>query len=411
MGFFARYLIPAVRNLVGHRRRSGFALAAITFGVVALIQASGFIDWIFRAMREDVIQSRLGHIQAVKPGYFERGAADPFAFLLPEASLRQGELEGVSGVEAVAGRLVFSGLIGHGETTVSFIGEGVDPAKEAVISRRLHIRAGQSLSSTDPEGIIIGAGLAEQVGVGPGNTVILLATTSSGGMNAVEATVRGVFFTSTKAYDDAALRVSITLARNLLRVSGDHIWVMRLEDTALTAEMLARLRARFPLKEYGVEFVPWYDRADFYNKTVVLFSRQVNVVQLIIALIIVLSISNTLIMSVLERTREIGTLMAVGLRRQTILSLFLSEGLVLGVVGGFAGLAAGVILAEGISAIGIPMPPPPGMAVGFTGEILVTWPLALKAVVIAVGATLLASLYPAWKASRLQVVDALRHNQ
>ena len=157
--------------------------------------------------------------------------------------------------------------------------------------------------------------------------------------------------------------------------------------------------------------MPWYDLADFYAKTVALFKKQVGVMKMIITVIVVLGISNTLMMGVLERTAEIGTSMALGYRRNRILRLFLGEGLVLGFAGGVIGLLLGFALASVISAVGIPMPPPPGMARGFTAEILVTGPLALDALALAFGTTLLASLYPAWKASRMDIVDALRHGR
>ena len=91
--------------------------------------------------------------------------------------------------------------------------------------------------------------------------------------------------------------------------------------------------------------------------------------------------------------------------------MFIGEGLLLGVIGGLAGVAIGVALAKIISWIGIPMPPPPGMDVGFTGRIQTSWSLASGALALAVGTTLAGSIYPAWKASRLKVVDALRHNR
>lgn len=116
-------------------------------------------------------------------------------------------------------------------------------------------------------------------------------------------------------------------------------------------------------------------------------------------------------MSVMERTSEIGTSMALGYSRKDILKLFVTEGALLGILGGSSGLVLGLVLARVISAIGIPMPPPPGMAWGFTGEILVTWRLTLDALSLAFGTTLLASVYPAWKASRMLIVDALRHSR
>jgi putative ABC transport system permease protein len=134
-------------------------------------------------------------------------------------------------------------------------------------------------------------------------------------------------------------------------------------------------------------------------------------IKVIIVLIILLSISNTMTMSVMERIGEIGTAMALGVRRAGITRLFLTEGILLGCAGGLLGLAIGAPLAALISSIGIPMPPPPGMDSGYTGEILLTWNITIEAVALAACTTLVASILPAWKASRMQIVDALRHNR
>lgn len=402
-------LMLALRNILRQPRRSGIALAAIGFGVVALVLAAGFIEWIFWAMREDTVHSRLGHLQVSRTGYQEAGRADPFAYLLPERPEALKTLERTQGVRAIAPRLSFSGLVSRGESTLSFIGEGVDPIKEAFFSRGTIFTAGEPLSADDPAGIVLGAGLATSLGVGVGDTVVLLANTPSGGINAVEARVRGLFSTITKAYDDSVLRVPIGVAHELLRTRGAHVWVVLLDRTELTAATLGRLQQEPALS--GYEIVPWTTLADFYNKTVILFSRQVSFVRLIIAVIIVLSITNTMMMSVMERTGEIGTSMALGTRRRRVLRLFLAEGALLGAIGGITGLAIGYGAALAISAVGIPMPPPPGMARGFTGEILVTAALALDALALAVLTALAASVYPAWKASRLVIVDALRHNR
>jgi putative ABC transport system permease protein len=146
-------------------------------------------------------------------------------------------------------------------------------------------------------------------------------------------------------------------------------------------------------------------------KAVALFEKQVGVIRLIIAVIIVLSIFNTMIMSVMERTGEIGTLMALGRTRRGILRLFLVEGLMLGIAGGLIGLALGALAAAILSTVGIPMPPPPGQSWGFDAEVLVSPRLSLDAFVLAVVSALVASLYPARKASRMVIVDALRFNR
>jgi putative ABC transport system permease protein len=399
----------AARNIVRQKRRSAIAVGAVTFGITALILASGFIEWIFLDMRESTINAQLGHVQIVRPGYHDAGKADPYAFLLPEAVP---ELEAPGApreIKTIAPRLSFSGLISHGDATLSFIGDGVSPQEEAAFGNALLISAGKNLAADDPRSIIMGEGLARNLGVGVGARVVLLASTASGGTNAVEVTVRGLFSTITKSYDDAALRVPLATARELLRAKGSHVWIVLLNKTARTDSMLAKLRSKLPHDQF--EVVPWYQLADFYNKTATLFTRQVQGVRLIIALIILLSISNTMTTSVMERIGEIGTAMALGIRRSGILRLFLYEGALLGCFGGILGLLVGLVLAAVISAVGIPMPPPPGMARGYTAQIVLTWGMALQSLALAVGTTLAASILPAWKASRMEIVNALRHNR
>jgi putative ABC transport system permease protein len=399
----------AVRNVTREKRRSALGVAAIVFGVVALVLAAGFIEWTFQAMREETINSRLGHIQVARSGYFENGAADPFAFLLAGTDPMLRTIEAIPGVASVAPRLALSGLASHGDATLSFIAEGIDAAQEQRLKRMPDITAGEALPPDDSESVIVGEGLASNLGVKVGDLLVLVANRERGGINAIEVRVRGLFSTISKAYDDTALRLPIQAARQLLGVSGAHTWVVMLDETSRTAAVTARLRK--DLAGRDLEVVPWYDAADFYNKTVVLFSKQVGVLKVIIALIVVLSISNTMMMGVVERTGEIGTRMALGHTRARILRQFMSEGLVLGIIGATVGVLAAFALAHVVSAIGIPMPPPPGRARGFVGEILVTWPLVLDAVALAIGTTVVASLYPAWRASRMTIVDALRHGR
>lgn len=399
----------AFRNVVRQQRRSVIAIGAVAFGITALILANGFIEWIFLDFRESTIKSHLGHLQIVRPGYHEAGKADPYAFLLPDIIPKLETPNEPQSIKTVAPRISFSGLISHGESTISFIGDGVSPQEQEAFGNALQISAGHNLSADDPRGIIVGEGLARNLGVNVGDRVVLLATTASRGTNAVEVTIRGLFSTVTKAYDDAAIRMPIETARQLLRIKGSHVWVILLNDTAQTDIMLAKLRAK--LEKNDLEIVPWYALADFYNKTVTLFTKQVYGIRLIIAVIILLSITNTMTMSVMERIGEIGTAMALGVKRTGIMRLFVSEGFLIGCLGGMIGLLLGLLFAHIISSIGVPMPPPPGMARGYTGQILVSWDIALESLALAVGTTLAASIYPAWRASRMQIVDALRHNR
>jgi putative ABC transport system permease protein len=402
----------AGRNLARNRRRAVIALVTVGVGAISLLLAEGFIQWIFWGMREATIQSQLGHVQVMRPGYLRAGAADPYAYVLPENLPQRREIESTPGVKLVAPRLAVTGLISHGETTIAFVADGVDPQKqkEAELSQALRIVAGRNLADASAKEVVLGRGLARSLNVQPGATVALLVTTPGGGVNAIEATVAGIFVSTNQAYDDSALHLPIDMAQSLVRVDGAHVWLVLLDETEHTDHYLEQFRTRFPPPASKLEFVPWYQQADFYNKTVALFSQQMNVLRLIIGCIIVLSISNMLVMNVLERTGEIGTMLAIGFKRNKILRLFAIEGFLLGLAGASLGLALGYGLAELISAIGIPMPPPPGMEEGYTGKIRVTLSVMMNAFLIAFITTSLAGLYPAWKASRLQIIDALRHN-
>lgn len=399
----------ALRNLFRHRIRSTVALLAIVFSTIALALSAGFVEWVFWAMREAAIASGMGHVQVMRPGYLQNGVSDPYSFVLPERSKELSALEESPHVKALAPRLNFGGLISFGESTLAFVGTGVEPAKEKIVSSDLTFTKGRNLSENDPDGIIVGHGLARQLGVSVGNKVVLLVTTDTGGVNAVESTVRGIFTTQVKSSDDVIVRVPITTARRLLRVRGAHVWVVLLDKTEDVDTALEYFRSHFDNSKF--EFVPWSDLADFYNKAVKLLTTQMDVTRFMIGSIIVLGISNMLIMNVLERTGEIGTLMALGARKKRVLALFIIEGLFLGLLGGTIGVLFAYGLAHLISVVGIPMPPPPGRTIGYSAKILLTGHALAVAFAIGLGTTLIASIYPAWKASRLVVVDALRQNR
>ena len=398
----------AARNLTRHRTRTLISLSAIAFGVIALLLAGGFIEWIFWAMREAAIQTGLGHIQITRPGFRDAGFADPNAYILPLDVAEFAAVRSAPAVKVLEQRLVLNGLASHGENTIAFTGEAVDPEAAKLTSKVLAV-AGENLSDTDSTGVLLGSGLANALGAIRDDRVNFIVSLPGGGINAVEGRVRGTFATGVKAYDDSAVRMPLALGRQLLRVSGAHIWVVGLDATEHTDEAMAYLRAQLPASRF--ELISWFDLSDFYRKSVVLLSRQIDVVGIFIGVIIVLGISNTLTMNVLERTGEIGTVMAMGTPRRGILGLFLLEGLLLGVIGGLGGLVIGFGLAELLSYVGIPMPPPPGRNESYSAQIMLTPRLALWAFLMATISTTVASFYPSWKAARLPIVDALRHNR
>jgi ABC-type transport system, involved in lipoprotein release, permease component len=407
-GIFVALFKLAARNLARHHTRTVISLSAVAFGVAALMLAGGFSEWIFWAMREGAIQTGLGHIQISRPGFRDTGAADPAAYLLPPDASALASVRQAPSVTVVDERLLLSGLASSGETTVAFTGEAVDPEADHRISKVLTVN-GDNLASGDPAGVLAGSGLARTLGIKRGDTVSFLVSLPGGSINGVEGHVRGIFTTGFKAYDDAVVRMPLALGRQLLRVKGAHVWVVGLDDTERTGQVIRYLHEHLSPERF--EVASWLELSDFYRKTVDLLSRQIRVVGILIAIIIVLGISNTFTMNVMERTGEIGTLMALGTTRRSIMALFIAEGVLLGVAGGVIGLTVGFGLGELLSLIGIPMPPPPGRTESYSAKIMLTFPLAAWSLLLALVAAPLASIYPAWKASRLTIVDALRHNR
>lgn len=405
----ARSLYLTLVGLVRQGRRSVIGIGSVAFGVVAFVLAGGFVDWLYWGMREETIGSRLGHVQVARKGYRETGTADPFRFLMDDHSTEKDLVTQLKGVVSVAPRLSFSGLISFGDGTLSYIAEGIDPDSEKVFANGVLITDGEDLDAGDDRGVLVGQGLAQNLGVHVGDSVVLLANTSQGGINGMEVRVRGLFATVSKAFDDVGVRVPRSLAHELLRVKGAHVWVLFLNSTSLTDQVAENLQSALSASQ--MEVVTWNELADFYNKTKALFSKQVAVMKMIIAALIILSISNTITMAVLERKSEIGTCMALGATRREVVVQFVIEGLLLGTIGGIVGLAMAVLLAHVISAVGIPMPPPPGMARGIVARINVTTELISNAVELALLTALLASLYPAHIAARTNIVDSIRQNK
>ena len=408
----------AIRNVFRNKFRSLITLAAIAFGCVSLIFAGGFFEDTFLQMREAVIHSHLGHIQVYKKGYLEKGNAKPFDYMIDKPDKIEKLIVSVDHVKFITPRITFSGLLSTGESTIAVIGQGINPEGEEAIGiietvrgakTGVAIEKGENLSQSDMYDVILGKGLAKAMGLKVGDFIILVCNTIGGALNAMDMKVKGVFSTTSKEFDDHAVRMPIAAAQTLLRSNEVQTLVVVLDKTENTDLVKNQLLYLFKSKQLDLELKPWHEMADFYNKTVELYGKQFLVLELIIAIIVVLSIFNTVNMSIRERTREIGTIMALGAKRREVLKLFLLEGLVLGILGGLIGITAGTMFAYIISLVGIPMPPPPGGTFNWVARIRVVPDLLFSSFLIALISSLVSSFYPAFKASRLTIADALRH--
>jgi putative ABC transport system permease protein len=159
----------------------------------------------------------------------------------------------------------------------------------------------------------------------------------------------------------------------------------------------------------GFEVKTWHELADFYNNTAALYERQFGVLQAIILVMVLLSVANSVNMTLHERTGEFGIMRALGRTERDVFRLAMLETALLGAIGAALGVAAGAVLAAIISAIGIPMPPPPNSESGFIASIRIVPAVLAAALTLGFLATVLAALLPARRIARIPVVDALRH--
>jgi putative ABC transport system permease protein len=301
---------------------------------------------------------------------------------------------------------------------MSVMAQGIDPEGEnkmnvitAIkgVSTSLAFSKGAALAKDDVFAVNVGRGLAKGIDLDVGNPLILLSNTIGGSLNGMDVAVKGIFYTASEEYDNYTMRIPIALARKLLQTSAAQTLVVTLDDTDNTDVVFQRLTQLFAQRNLGLELKPWYEMADFYNKTVDLYGRQFLVLKIIIAVIVILSIFNTISMSIWERTKEIGTIMAMGFKKREIMRLFMLEGCVLGIIGGIMGSLGGCILAYIISLVGIPMPPPPGSTTAWTASIQIVPSVVLASLLISIVSALVSSFYPSYKASRLIIADALRY--
>jgi putative ABC transport system permease protein len=398
----------AFRNIFRNRLRTGLTLAAIVSGVMAIIISGGFVEDVFERLREATIHSRIGHMQVYRKGFMEFGKREPEKYMVADGAALAKTVGELPHVQDVMRRLNFSGLANNGRADLPIIGEGVEPDKEALLGTSTTMVAGRQLTEADVNAVMVGEGVASSLKLQPGSMLTLMVNTPEGALNTLEYEVVGVFRTFFKEYDDRAVRIPMASAQELLYTDAVHVLVVALDDSQATDPALAEVRAK--MEPLGYEVKPWYELADFYEKTVALYKRQFGALQLIILVMLVLSVASTVNMAVYERTGEFGTMLAIGQRRGQVFRLVVLEYGLLGLLGGLLGAVLGAGIALLISSVGIDMPPPPGSNAAYTASIRLVPSVMVLALFIGAVAATLAAIMPGRRAARLPVVEALRHN-
>lgn len=318
-------------------------------------------------------------------------------------------LESTPHVQITSRRLEFTGLIGNEKNSRAAIIRGVDPDTESLINSALTLLEGNDLDAAEPSGVLLGEGLAKSVNAKVGDTLTLLGSTVNGVMNAVDVKVVGVFQSFAKEYDDTAMMMVMENAQSLLNTRSTDTVVVLLDDTLALPGVVAELSARAKAQNLDIEWIEWSKMATFYQKVVELYDGFFLFINLVIYIIVLFGVANTMIVTVMERTSEIGTLRAMGTRRGGIISQFLVEGLMLALLGALLGVLVSIVLTWLINNQHIMMPAPPGSAKGYPLQLLYVPSIWLSSVSAVGLIAFFATLAPAVQASRKAIVDALRH--
>jgi putative ABC transport system permease protein len=396
----------AFRNVVRQKLRAAMILGAVTFGVAALIVIGGFVQDMFAQLAEKTIRSRTGHIQIAQPGYFGAGSRSPEKYLLPHLQELKSTVARNPAVREAMARIQFSALLNNTRSDFPVLVEGIEPGKEAGLATQLLITQGRNLRDDDTFAIVLGEGVAKSLRLRPGERANLLAATGDGAMNLLEFEVVGLFRSISRDHDARAVRIPLRAAQELLGTDGANVVVALLRHTGETPAVANALAQE--LSGAALDVRRWDEIDDFYPKAVVLYERQFAVLRIVVLAMVFLSVFNAVNMSVLERAGEFGIMRALGNRSRQVFLSVVTEGFLLGMAGAFLGCILGLALAVGISAVGIPMPAPPNSNVGYTASIAVVPSVLAGAFLVGLLATVLASVLPARRVSRLAIVDALR---
>ncbi|HLN93507.1 MAG TPA: FtsX-like permease family protein [Thermoanaerobaculia bacterium] len=400
----------AWRNLVRQKRRTFLMGSVVAFGFAAFALAGGFIAQSFEGLKEGTIRS-VGHLQVVDRRAVAGNEEATLEFGLRDAGHARAIAAREPGVDTVLPRIEFVGLATNGTKSVPYLGLGVDPGPEQSSSLAGElVVAGKYLSNADGPEVVLGTGLASALGVKPGDTITLMATTPDGSLNAVDGVVSGLVDVRIKELNDRYLAGGIGLVSRLLEtsetVSKLVIFVKKGVDEKRVAPRLERalVAAGFP-----VAVRRWEDLAVFYGQVKMLYIGIFGFVGAVLIVIVILSAAIVMTMAATERTREIGTLRAIGTRPSGIQKMFLAEGAVLALAGCVAGALIALVVRTVLNASGLVLPPPPGATHGMPINVRL-YPLAYAAGVATMVVTMLvAAWFPARRASRIPIVDALTH--
>ncbi|HHO49678.1 MAG TPA: ABC transporter permease [Deltaproteobacteria bacterium] len=410
-----KILMLAARNLFRNTRRTLITLMAITFGLAMIHFTINLQTGQYHEMITKGISTLAGHVVVSAAGY--RDDPDPDRVLTGADAVAEALATALPDA-IIAPRIFLGGLLNSPTSSVGVALTGLDPEAEAKVQDIVDkIREGRWLDD-DVHGIVIGEKMAESLSVGLGDKLVYMGQHG----DATEMTsqlfrVRGIFRTGSAELDGFAAFSNLEAARSLFG-AGDiaHMVTVHLPEASGTAAALELARTALA-DTPGIEILSWRQALPEITAMIQLDRASGDVVLIILGIIVSMGVLNTVLMSALERTREFGVMMAIGMKPLQLARVILLEGMVLGILGSLLGIGAGLLLTWPAIAWGIDYSEYLGGESVDSGGVVVSTiffarinPLRMGIYTLgAVVFTTLAALYPAIHVARLRPVDAMKH--
>jgi putative ABC transport system permease protein len=395
-----------LRSLLRNRRRSALSVTIIALGTAVSFFFLGYIQE-SRALIQETTVQEFGNVQIASSDLWD-DTSEGYDYLLST-----GQVEAVEGIlsaePSVVGstpQLQFPGLVAAGDQSQVVRVTALVPGNDT-LSYGDHVVAGRDLTGEDTAAVLVGRALADRLDLAPGSVITLTLTTVTGAYNATPLRVAGIFRFTSEQFELQTLFVPLPYAQLVFSTMGVDRLIVSLDDIAATNPVRDRLQDAFDAGGLGLEVKTWDELSPFYRELSGLFNILFGFVALATAVLVFFIILQVLTLAFLERTREVGTIRALGTTRGGVFRLLLSESAWLAVLGSLAGVAVGVCFAVAFNAIGIEWTPP-GTLDPVMLTVRVTPTTAIGPFSVGLIATLLSAVFPAVQMSRLQVVDALR---
>ena len=399
----------AYKNLWRNWRRTLLTEISILFGVLVIIGSGSFINGMQRNWAKFEINSNTGAFQIEHSDYQGLRKVEPLKVTLEHGSELVKTVSKIPGVRAAYGKLNFSGMVSSGLKSTFFDGRAVDVAgqRQTLTQQQDLLVSGKALGDSTG-GVILGADLADMLSIKIGDPVSIVVRTFHGGLNLTYGTLVGTkngrhFPSSTY------LEMPLDEAQRLLR-AHDRISqvVVGTTDFDVIPDLMKRAETELRGEQISFTLRGYPSLIPIYPQAIPSFKLISIVVGIVLFILVGGGIGNVMAMAVMERKKEIGTLLAIGMEKNQVRRLFLTEGFIIGGIGAITGLLITTGLTLLITAHGgLHLPPPPG-----THQILTIIPqmdpvMSVLGIVMPVLVSVLAAWWPASTSANLNPIEAL----